>query len=213
MTAKVRRGVMRWIVATSLRFRFIVVAIAVLMMAFGSLQLAKMPVDVFPEFAPPRVEIQTMCNGLSTGDVESLVTVPLEQVLQRHRGTGGHALQVRATALEHPTDLQARRRPAARPATGAGTAGHRDAEPADLGGAAGDAAAAVGDQSGDEDRHDVEGQLADRDVHDGLLDDSGQNPAGARRGQRGHLGRAAADDDRSGAAGQDGGPERHVWTA
>src|SRR6476469_2279629 len=81
MTAKVRRGLMRWIVETSLRFRFIVVAVAVLMMAIGSLQLAKMPVDVFPEFAPPRVEIQTMCNGLSTGDVESLVTVPLEQVL------------------------------------------------------------------------------------------------------------------------------------
>ena len=86
MTSKVRRGVMRWIVATSLRFRFIVVAIAVLMMAFGSLQLAKMPVDVFPEFAPPRVEIQTMCNGLSTGDVESLVTVPLEQVLNGIEG-------------------------------------------------------------------------------------------------------------------------------
>ena len=51
MTATLRRGVMRWIVETSLRFRFIVVAIAALMMAVGSLQLAKMPVDVFPEFA------------------------------------------------------------------------------------------------------------------------------------------------------------------
>ena len=49
-------------------------------------QLATMPVDVFPEFAPPRVEIQTMCNGLSTGDVESLVTVPLEQVLNGIEG-------------------------------------------------------------------------------------------------------------------------------
>jgi CzcA family heavy metal efflux pump len=86
MTAKVRRGLMRWIVETSLRFRFIVVAVAVLMMAIGSLQLAKMPVDVFPEFAPPRVEIQTMCNGLSTGDVESLVTVPLEQVFNGIEG-------------------------------------------------------------------------------------------------------------------------------
>jgi len=86
MTAKLRRGLMRWIVETSLRFRFIVVAVAVLMMTVGSLQLTKMPVDVFPEFAPPRVEIQTMCNGLSTGDVESLVTVPLEQVLNGIEG-------------------------------------------------------------------------------------------------------------------------------
>ncbi len=40
-----------------------------------------MPVDVFPEFAPPMVEIQTICLGLSPEEVESLVTVPLEQAL------------------------------------------------------------------------------------------------------------------------------------
>ena len=40
-----------------------------------------MPVDVFPEFAPPRVEIQTACLGLSAAEVEELVTVPLEQAL------------------------------------------------------------------------------------------------------------------------------------
>jgi CzcA family heavy metal efflux pump len=72
---------MRWIVSSSLRLRFLVVLAAVVMMAVGSSQLGKMRVDVFPEFAPPRVEIQTMANGLSTADVESLVTVPLEQAL------------------------------------------------------------------------------------------------------------------------------------
>ena len=40
-----------------------------------------MPVDVFPEFAPPRVEIQTPCLGLSSAEVEALVTVPLEEAL------------------------------------------------------------------------------------------------------------------------------------
>jgi CzcA family heavy metal efflux pump len=40
-----------------------------------------MPVDVFPEFAPPRVEIQTLALGLSGTEVESLVTIPLEQAL------------------------------------------------------------------------------------------------------------------------------------
>ena len=37
--------------------------------------------DVFPEFAPPRVEIQTICLGLSPAEVEQLVTVPLENAL------------------------------------------------------------------------------------------------------------------------------------
>ena len=72
----------RWIVGTSLRFRFLVVAAGVAMMFFGAQQLRGMPVDAFPEFAPPRVEIQTMCMGLSASEVEELVTVPLEQALQ-----------------------------------------------------------------------------------------------------------------------------------
>src|SRR5262245_56011536 len=79
--SKGNRNLMRWIVRSSLKYRFIVVALAAGMMAFGSLQLENMRVDAFPEFAPPRVEIQTACLGLSTADVESLVTVPLEQAL------------------------------------------------------------------------------------------------------------------------------------
>jgi len=72
---------MRWIVGTSLKFRFLVMALAVGLMYFGIEQIRKMPVDVFPEFAPPMVEIQTISLGLSPEEVESLVTVPLEQVL------------------------------------------------------------------------------------------------------------------------------------
>jgi Cu/Ag efflux pump CusA len=37
--------------------------------------------DVFPEFAPPIVEIQTPCVGLSPTEVEALVTIPMEQAL------------------------------------------------------------------------------------------------------------------------------------
>ncbi len=72
---------MRWIVGSSLRFRYIVVASAAGMMVFGVVQLRGIPVDVFPEFAPPRVQIQTACLGLSAADVEQLVTVPLEDGL------------------------------------------------------------------------------------------------------------------------------------
>ncbi len=72
---------MRRIIALSLRFRFIVVALAAALLIFGAAQVQAMPVDVFPEFAPPKVEIQTICIGLSAEEVEQLVTVPIEQSL------------------------------------------------------------------------------------------------------------------------------------
>jgi CzcA family heavy metal efflux pump len=72
---------MRWIVASSLHLRFLVVALAGAMLFFGIGELRDAPLDVFPEFALPRVEIQTPCLGLSAEEVESLVSVPLEQAL------------------------------------------------------------------------------------------------------------------------------------
>lgn len=72
---------MRWIIGTSLKFRILVVAIAGGMMLFGLGQFKDMPIDAFPEFAPPKVEIQTPCIGLSASEVEALVTVPIEEVL------------------------------------------------------------------------------------------------------------------------------------
>ena len=72
---------LRRVVAASLRYRFIVVALAVGLLVLGAVQAQGMPVDVFPEFAPPRVEIQTIALGMTSEEVESLVTVPLEQAL------------------------------------------------------------------------------------------------------------------------------------
>src|SRR3989304_1123980 len=70
---------MRWLVGSSIKFRFLVVAGAAALIAIGILQLRDSPVDVFPEFAPPRVEIQTITLGLSASATEELVTVPLER--------------------------------------------------------------------------------------------------------------------------------------
>jgi len=47
----------RSIVGSSLKLRLLVIAVAVALMYFGYGQLRAMPVDVLPEFAPPRVEI------------------------------------------------------------------------------------------------------------------------------------------------------------
>ena len=72
---------LRWIIATSLRYRFLVVFIAAALTVFIIDRMRNSSVDVFPEFAPPKVEIQTPCIGLSASAVEQLVTVPLEQAL------------------------------------------------------------------------------------------------------------------------------------
>jgi CzcA family heavy metal efflux pump len=72
----------RWIIGSSLKFRFLVVAVAAALVAFGSVQLQKMPVDVFPEFAPPKVEIQTEAPGMTAVETEELITIPLEQQLR-----------------------------------------------------------------------------------------------------------------------------------
>src|SRR5437762_229038 len=75
---------MRWIVGSSLKFRFLVIAAAAAMMYFGVERLRSMPVDVFPEFAPPIVEIQTEGIGMTANEVEELITGPMEEQL---RGT------------------------------------------------------------------------------------------------------------------------------
>ena len=43
---------------------------------------ATCPIDVFPEFAPPRVEIQTEGWGMASTEVEELITIPLEESLK-----------------------------------------------------------------------------------------------------------------------------------
>lgn len=69
---------MRWIVKTSIQARYIVLAIAAVIMVAGIIQLRDLPVDVLPEFEPPFVEIQTEAIGLSAEEVESFITHPLE---------------------------------------------------------------------------------------------------------------------------------------
>ena len=72
---------MRWALGSSLRFWRLVVALAILLMVFGVGQLRSAPVDAYPDFRPPSVEVQTEALGLSAVEVEQLITVPLEQDL------------------------------------------------------------------------------------------------------------------------------------
>src|SRR2546423_10389594 len=72
---------MRLIVASALRFRFLVIGLAFALVYFGTQELGHQKLDVFPEFAPTQVQVQTEALGLSSAEVEELVTVPLEQGL------------------------------------------------------------------------------------------------------------------------------------
>lgn len=72
---------MRWLLSTVLRLRVVVAVAALTFLVVGGLRVGSTPVDVFPEFAPPRVEIQTEAPGLSSTEVETLVSAPIEQVL------------------------------------------------------------------------------------------------------------------------------------
>ncbi|MDR3635828.1 MAG: efflux RND transporter permease subunit [Isosphaeraceae bacterium] len=77
---------MNWLVSTALRLRVLVLALSVVLMIVGINTAQNAPLDVFPEFAPPLIEVQTEAPGLSTEEVESLVSVPLENALN---GTTG----------------------------------------------------------------------------------------------------------------------------
>ena len=102
---------MRWIVGSSLKFRYLVVAGGIAMMVFGLGLLRDSPVDVFPEFAQPKVEIQTLTFGLSAEETEELVTVPMEQALkglpglQTIRSKSVPALSQTVLLFERGTDL------------------------------------------------------------------------------------------------------------
>ena len=72
---------MRRIIASSLKFRRLVIAVAAGMITFAVVQLPGQPVDELPEFGPTTVEVRTEALGLSAVEVEQLITVPLEQDL------------------------------------------------------------------------------------------------------------------------------------
>lgn len=69
------------IVGFAIRFRGVVIALAMLLAGYGLFALGHARLDVFPEFAPPQVQVQTEAPGLSPEQVEVLVTQPLENRL------------------------------------------------------------------------------------------------------------------------------------
>jgi Cu/Ag efflux pump CusA len=69
---------MRGIISSSLRFRTLVVAAAAILCGFGAWQLRNAPLDTVPEFSPLVLTVKTEALGLSSAEVEALVTIPIE---------------------------------------------------------------------------------------------------------------------------------------
>jgi Cu/Ag efflux pump CusA len=60
----------------------VIVLLGAAALALGSFRaVLHAPLDVLPDFTPPRVVVQTEAPAMGTLDVEQLVTRPLEQVL------------------------------------------------------------------------------------------------------------------------------------
>jgi cobalt-zinc-cadmium resistance protein CzcA len=69
---------MNRVVASSLRQRFLVVLLTLVLIGAGSRSLERLPVDAYPDLSPPIVEIITQWPGHAAEEVERLITVPVE---------------------------------------------------------------------------------------------------------------------------------------
>ncbi len=69
------------IVRFSVRYYGIVIALSILLLAYGVFRLSNAGLDIFPEFSPKQVIVQTESQGFSAEQVEVLVTQPIESAI------------------------------------------------------------------------------------------------------------------------------------
>lgn len=65
----------------SIAQRWLIVTGAILITLWGIFSVTQMPLDVFPEFAPPQVDVHTEASGLAPEEVEAQITVPIESAV------------------------------------------------------------------------------------------------------------------------------------
>src|SRR5579864_2352158 len=66
------------IVQSALHQKFLVLMLTAFMAVAGVISFQRMPVDAYPDLAPPMVEIITQWPGHAAEEVERLVTLPIE---------------------------------------------------------------------------------------------------------------------------------------
>lgn len=99
------------LVRFSIRYYGIVIAVAVLILFYGSYRFATAGLDIFPEFSPKQVIIQTESPGLSSEQVEVLVTQQIESAvsgligLKIVRSESIQGLSIVTVTFEENTDV------------------------------------------------------------------------------------------------------------
>ncbi|MEY2612352.1 MAG: hypothetical protein RL069_1164 [Planctomycetota bacterium] len=105
----------RSLIVFSLRYPWVIVGCAIALAFAGIVQLNSANWDVFPEFAPPQITVQTEAPGLATEEVEQLITLPIEASmsgvsrLKSLRSSSIPGLSVVTAIFEHNADVVASR--------------------------------------------------------------------------------------------------------
>ena len=199
---------MRWIVGSSLRFRFVVLVAGAAMMFFGG-QQAPRPCRLTPSPSSPSRASRSRRPASGSRRPRWRAWSPSRW---SRRCTAcrawTRAFEVGPPALVDRASLQARNRHLPRAPARGRASGDRRSDPAHVGGTTLHHADDVDDEPRDEDRRLVEDALPHAALDDRLLEDQGASPARARRRERRHLGRAPAAAARAGRSGADAGPRR-----